>query len=360
MARRSSRQQDRRRRKNRFVGMEGFREFLQRQCTITHRRTDVVRCRDLYRAYCMFCATTLHPVASVVNVGRHLGGLQVRASRRLGGCNGRRQEYAYVGLCLQESLPRAPQNGLPSPPTLTPVSPAPPSSTSSSYDCMSESMDFLSPGVSRPPREDDLDLLNAFLRESVERTGSEEDAVPVGELHAAYRRLCRARGVTPQPAAHLRSHLTQQEGVAISRLNFETMKRAYQGLRWTTAALDAFTPSRRHRPTPCSPCEAGRLVPSATECIDDGSVKNVEMGAGTSGGCSPWTNDYGLGDEFSLKLWDDDDDSGEHLQNLQPTSSPPHPTAMSAPFLPDLMLLQDTKDLAQLIEEYNSTSSSVF
>ncbi|XP_050686368.1 uncharacterized protein LOC126980479 isoform X1 [Eriocheir sinensis] len=359
MGRRVTGQQDRRRRKNRFVGMEGLREFLQRQCTITHRRTDVVRCRDLYHAYCMFCATTLHPVASVVNVGRYLGGLQVRASRRLGGCNGRRQEYAYVGLCLNESLPRAPKKGPPSPPTLTPVSPAPPSSTSSSYDCLSESMDFLYPGVSRPPREDDLDLLDAFLRENVERTGSAEDAVPVGELHAAYRRLCRARGVTPQPAAHLSSHLTQREGVAISRLNFETVKRAYQGLRWTTAALDALTPSRRHQPTPCSSCEAGRLAPSATECINDG-VKNEGVGVGTSGACSPWTNEHGLGDEFSLKLWDDDDDSGEHLQNLQPTSPTPQPTAMSPPSMPDLMLLQDTDDLAQLIEEYNSTSPSVF
>lgn len=357
MARRVSRQQDRRRRKNRFVGMEGFREFLQRQCTVTHCRTDVVRCRDLYRSYCMFCATTHHPVASVVNVGRYLGGLQVRASRRLGGCNGRRQEYAYVGLTLHESVPRAPQKCRPSPPTLTPVSPAPPSLTSSSYDSLSKSMDIHPPGVSRPPREDDLDLLDAFLLENVERTGSVEDAVPVAELHSAYRRICKERGVTPHPAAHLSSRLTQREGVAILRLNFETEKLAYQGLKWTTAALDALTPSRRHRPTSCSSCEAVRQASSPTECIHD-EVKNVEVGVGTSGGCSPWTNEHGLGGEFSLKLLDDD--SGEYFHSFQPTEPPPQPTAMSPSSLPDLLLLQDTNDLAQLIEEYNSTTPSVF
>lgn len=350
MARTAAKLDRRRRRKSRFLGMEGFKKFLQRQCTITQSRTDVIRCRDLYRAYCRFCAAARHPVASVVNVGRYLGGLQVRASRRLGGCNGRRQEYAYVGLRLRESSPEAPQKGSPSSPPLSPVTPAPPSPPPSSY----ESTDFPSPAVSRPPSNGGLELLDTFLRENVESTGSAEDAVPVGELHAAYRRLCRARGVTPPPSASLSSHLTRREGVVISSLSFETVMRAYQGLKWTAAALTSFTPSRRAQPTPCSSCKAGRLAPTVSGSMADDLKDEVSMEVGTSGDWSSWTNGDGLGEQFSLSLFDDDG-SGGHFHNLQTASPPPQPTAISQPLVPDLMVFQDTEDLAHLIEAYNST-----
>lgn len=358
MARRSARLYRPRRRRSycRFQGIQGLREFLQMKCIITHRRTDVVRRQDLFSAYHRFCAEARHPAAAIVNVGRYLGSLQVWASKRLGGSNGRRQEYAYVGLCLHELPPRASQKGVSFPSTLSlvnaaPLSP-PPSSHDRQDDTSTTSSSVPSLWVMRPPREESLEHLDAFLREHVEYTGAAGDGVPVGELHLAFLQLCRARGVRPPPDVRLSSRLLdRREGVVISRLNFESVKWAYQGLRWTRTALDALQPSTRPRPTPCSSCEARqRAAPAVAGVLEEarsGMEARVEAGASASGG---WREDT-QGGTLSL-MWDDE--NPKHRQTLQAVPPPPLQPAIMPPSASlDRILPQSTADLTHLFETYN-------
>ncbi|KAK4321186.1 hypothetical protein Pmani_007991 [Petrolisthes manimaculis] len=66
--------------------------------------------------YKTFCETRGHQVASIVNVGRFLSGLGVKAKTRIGGRLGHGQSYAYVGL-KQIAPPSVSQ-----PPRVIPVS----------------------------------------------------------------------------------------------------------------------------------------------------------------------------------------------------------------------------------------------
>lgn len=337
-----------------FEGLKGFRKFLQQKCTITHRRTDVVRRSDLHRAYQTFCAAEHHPVGSKVNVGRCLGGLHVWASTRLGGSNGRGQEYAYVGLCLKESSLKESPMRSPSPLSQPSSDPLRLSCTSSG-DVSSSSLH--SPEILPPSGNDCITLLDDFLREHVERTGSTEDAVPVEELHAAYRRLCKRRGVTPQSDTNLRSRVAVQEGVAISPLKFMTVKLAYQGLRWTTTALTALKPSTTPQSTPCNSCQAGQRATAATE--GKVQVKNeAREGIESSGYWSPLVWEDNLEEQFSF--FRDENDNSEELQSLQTASLPPQATITSLPTLPDLMAPQGTVDFSHLLDAYDSKDYCLF
>lgn len=337
----------------RFKGKKGFEEFLKQRCSITGRLTDVVKRRDLCLAYRKFCAARRHPVACMVNVGRHLGGLKVWASTRVGGANGRNQEYAYVGLCLRDSPDEAPdevpkaaiiKEEQSSPPGrhATP-SPLPSLSNGNDQSTDTPSTSSSSTWVSLSQHSENiLELFDSFLQEHVECTGSPDDGVPVAELNAAYRRLCRKRGATPLSSARLSSHLAQRGGVVVSRLPFETVKRAYLGLRWTSSALKTLTPSKRVRQTPCN------------------SFGVLREGKEEGGDWTPLVKDDGLGDQPSLRYWGDDDSNSllEDTFQIAPPPPPPTPASPSTPsdtHTSDLLL--GISDLVQLLDAFVDTES---
>ena len=323
----------------------------------------MVRRHHLYCAYRRFCTVKRHTVASVVSMGRYLASLHVRASKRLGGSRGKNQEYAYVGLYLQDNpdeisneAPKAvigieQQSSLPA----RLASPSPPPSFSNG-DAHLQSMDTpsaspSSPRISSLPHGVNIrELYNSFLQEHVVYTGLVDDAVPVSELHTAFQQLCWAQGIIPPPSARLNTNLAQWGGVTISYLPYETVKQAYLGLRWTSSALQNLSPSKRLQPTPCSSCEAKSYTPAASPILQ--WMVNEEGSE-----WMPWVKDEIHGDQHSLSNYSGDDSSGV-LHTLQIPSPLPLPTNASPLTPPNTQasdLLQTTANLAELLEDFVDT-----
>ncbi|XP_063842721.1 uncharacterized protein LOC135090197 [Scylla paramamosain] len=335
---------------HRFQGKKSFMEFLKLQYIITGNPRDVVKRVDLFRAYKRFCTARSLPVASMVNIGRHLGGQHVWASKRLGGANGRNQEYAYVGLSLKD----VPDEEVKEEQSSSPASPATPSLLpSSSKEGSQQTSDWLSPSPKplkislSPLSEDTLGLFDSFLQDHVECTGSAEDAVSVEELHKAYRRLCRSKGVKPPSFSKLKTRcLFQRENVSISRVPFQSVKRAYTGLRWTSSALQSLNPSRKVQPAPCSSCQAKNQAPAAPVVLCEVNQDGNDW--------IPLVRIDGTADQTTLKYWGDEDSSTFINTLVSPSTFLPASASPSTP--PET---QDS-DLFQMLDIFGNTDPVMF
>ncbi|MPC33160.1 uncharacterized protein LOC123503152 [Portunus trituberculatus] len=342
---------------HRFLGKESFMEFLKLQCIMTGSPRDVVKRVDLSRAYRRFCSARRLPAASMVNIGRHLGSQHVWASKRLGGANGRNQEYAYVGLSLKDAPDEVKEEQSSCPPTpATPATSPPPLPPSLFWEIsQQQTVDWFSPSskplkisLSPTSSEDAMRLFDTFLQDHVECTGSAEDAVSIEELHKAYRRLCRSKGITPPSFSKLKTRcLTQRENVSISSISFQSVKRAYTGLRWTNSALQSLNPSRRVQPKPCSSCQAKNQAPAAPVVLCEMNQEGNDW--------IPLVRIDSTADQSSLRHWGDEDSSTFINTLVSPSTLLPAPASPPTP--PET---QDSSDLFQMLDMFDSTDLCMF
>lgn len=350
-----------------FQGKTSLMEFLQVQCSFTGKPRDVVKRVDLFRAYSRFCTARRLPMASNVNIGRHLGSQHVWATKRLGGANGKNQEYAYVGLFLkagpgeevkeEQSSPdedvKQEQSSVPTTPATTPLPPSLSSREGSQQQQQQQTGDWFSPSPKplkislSPPREDNMGLFDSFMQEHVECTGSVEDAVSVEELHKAYRRLCRSKGIMPPSFSKLKTRcLSQRQNVSISRVPFQSVKRAYTGLRWTSSALQALNPSRRVQPTPCTSCQGKSQAPAASVLLCDVNQQGNDW--------MPLVQIDGSGNQNCLRYWSDEDADTFVNTVVSPA------TLLPAPASPPTPPETQNSDLFQVLDILGSADLGMF
>ncbi|KAK8722715.1 hypothetical protein OTU49_012187 [Cherax quadricarinatus] len=89
---------------SRFTGSKSFQDFFRFYVKKSNHNEFILR-NELLSWYYEYCEYEGVSAASPVNIGRTLGRMGIRADRRVGGCNGLYQQYAYTGVTWRDCPP---------------------------------------------------------------------------------------------------------------------------------------------------------------------------------------------------------------------------------------------------------------